>query len=65
MCLRACVRACVRACGCAATLQALDEMLKRHRGVAIVIAHRLTTIKNCDKIIVMVRYATLRAAALH
>jgi ABC-type multidrug transport system fused ATPase/permease subunit len=40
-------------------------MLKRHRGVAIVIAHRLTTIKNCDKIIVMVRYATLRAAALH
>jgi hypothetical protein len=50
--------ACVRA---AAAWQALDEMLKRHRGVAIVIAHRLTTIKNCDKIIVMVRYA-LRAA---
>ena len=35
--------------------QALDSMLTRHRGVAIVIAHRLTTIKNCDKIIVMVR----------
>ena len=33
--------------------KALDEMLKRHSGVAIVIAHRLTTIKNCDKIIVM------------
>ena len=35
--------------------QALDSMLTLHRGVAIVIAHRLTTIKNCDKIIVMVR----------
>eukprot|EP01052_Picozoa_sp_SAG31_P023397 SAG31_NODE_1926_length_6892_cov_3.588105_5_plen_201_part_00 len=33
--------------------KALDEMLVAHRGVAIVIAHRLTTIKNCDKIIVM------------
>ena len=32
---------------------ALDTMLKQHSGVAIVIAHRLTTIKNCDKIIVM------------
>lgn len=33
--------------------KALDELLKRHRGVAIIIAHRLTTVKNCDKIIVM------------
>merc|ERR1711998_6669 len=33
--------------------QALDEMLSEHRGVAIVVAHRLTTICNCDKIVVM------------
>ena len=33
--------------------KALDVMLKQHAGVAICIAHRLTTIKNCDKIIVM------------
>jgi ABC-type multidrug transport system fused ATPase/permease subunit len=33
--------------------KALDVMLKQHDGVAICIAHRLTTIKNCDKIIVM------------
>ena len=32
--------------------KALDEMLHAHNGVAIVIAHRLTTIKNCDKIVV-------------
>ena len=32
--------------------KALDEMLRQHNGVAIVIAHRLTTIKNCDKIVV-------------
>ena len=32
---------------------ALDNLLKEMNGVAIVIAHRLTTIKNCDKIIVM------------
>jgi ATP-binding cassette subfamily B (MDR/TAP) protein 1 len=32
--------------------KALDEMLLKHNGVAIVIAHRLTTIKNCDKIVV-------------
>ena len=33
--------------------QALDELLVLHRGVAIVIAHRLTTIKNCDRIVVI------------
>ena len=33
--------------------KALDVMLKLHSGVAICIAHRLTTIKNCDKIVVM------------
>lgn len=33
--------------------KALDAMLKLHSGVAICIAHRLTTIKNCDKIVVM------------
>lgn len=33
--------------------KALDELLKIHSGVAIIIAHRLTTVKNCDKIIVM------------
>lgn len=33
--------------------KALDAMLLKHRGVAIVIAHRLTTIKNCDKICVI------------
>ena len=32
--------------------KALDRMLTEHQGVAIVIAHRLTTIKNCNKIIV-------------
>ena len=32
--------------------KALDEMLVAHRGVAVVIAHRLTTIMNCDKIII-------------
>ena len=31
--------------------KALDAMLLRHQGVAIVIAHRLTTVKNCDKIV--------------
>jgi ABC-type multidrug transport system ATPase subunit len=33
--------------------KALDEMLQMHKGVALVIAHRLTTIKNCDQIIVI------------
>jgi ABC-type multidrug transport system ATPase subunit len=33
--------------------KALDKMLKQHNGVALVIAHRLTTIKNCDNIIVI------------
>jgi ABC-type multidrug transport system ATPase subunit len=33
--------------------KALDVMLLKHQGVAIVIAHRLTTIKNCDKICVI------------
>ena len=33
--------------------QALDEMLSKFNGVAIVVAHRLTTICNCDKIVVM------------
>ena len=33
--------------------KALDEMLLAHQGVAIVIAHRLTTVKNCNKIVVM------------
>lgn len=28
-------------------------MLAKHRGVALVIAHRLTTIRNCDQIIVI------------
>ena len=28
-------------------------MLQKHQGVAIVIAHRLTTVKNCDKICVI------------
>jgi ABC-type multidrug transport system fused ATPase/permease subunit len=32
---------------------ALDEMLKQFQGVAIVVAHRLTTICNCDKIVVL------------
>ena len=32
---------------------ALDKMLKLHNGVALVIAHRLTTIKNCDNIVVI------------
>jgi ABC-type multidrug transport system fused ATPase/permease subunit len=33
--------------------KALDMMLLKHQGVAIVIAHRLTTVKNCDKICVI------------
>ncbi len=33
--------------------KALDEMLQMHKGVALVIAHRLTTIKNCDQIVVI------------
>jgi len=33
--------------------KALDTMLLKHQGVAIVIAHRLTTVKNCDKICVI------------
>merc|ERR1711959_551323 len=36
-----------------AVQQALDKMLAKFNGVAIVVAHRLTTICNCDKIIVM------------
>lgn len=32
---------------------ALDDMLREFSGVAIVVAHRLTTICNCDKIVVM------------
>jgi len=32
---------------------ALDEMLQKHSGVALVVAHRLTTICNCDKIVVL------------
>merc|ERR1719498_1945285 len=31
----------------------LDDMLKSYNGVAIVVAHRLTTICNCENIIVM------------
>ena len=33
--------------------KALDDMLLEHDGVAVVVAHRLTTIKNCNTIIVM------------
>lgn len=33
--------------------KALDSMLRAHNGVALVIAHKLTTIKNCDKIVVI------------
>eukprot|EP01045_Picozoa_sp_COSAG04_P014493 COSAG04_NODE_1089_length_8333_cov_16.387782_9_plen_146_part_00 len=33
--------------------KALDAMLVAHNGVALVIAHRLTTIKNCDQIVVL------------
>ena len=33
--------------------RALDNLMKEHAGVAIVIAHRLTTIKNCDNIVMM------------
>lgn len=36
-----------------AVQQAMDRMLDAFNGVAIVVAHRLTTICNCDKIIVM------------
>ena len=32
---------------------ALDDLLKEHNGVSIVIAHRLTTVRNCDNIVVM------------
>jgi ABC-type sulfate/molybdate transport systems ATPase subunit len=32
--------------------RALDELLVAYKGVAVVIAHRLTTIKNCDAIVV-------------
>ena len=31
----------------------LDQMLKQFNGVALVVAHRLTTICNCDKIVVL------------
>ena len=33
--------------------KALDALMKDYDGVAIVIAHRLTTVKNCDNIVVM------------
>ena len=33
--------------------KALDDMLIEHEGVAVVVAHRLTTIKNCNTIVVM------------
>lgn len=33
--------------------KALDNLMEEHSGVAIVIAHRLTTIKNCDNIVMM------------
>jgi ABC-type multidrug transport system fused ATPase/permease subunit len=33
--------------------RALDQLMEEHAGVAIVIAHRLTTIKNCDNIVMM------------
>ncbi len=33
--------------------KALDDMLKEHNGSCIVIAHRLTTVRNCDNIVVM------------
>jgi len=36
-----------------AVQQVMDEMLGKFNGVTIVVAHRLTTICNCDKIIVM------------
>lgn len=40
--------------GCKQVVQkALDELLIEHKGVAVVVAHRLTTIKNCDRIVVM------------
>ena len=35
--------------------RALDTMMKEFHGVAIVIAHRLTTVRNCDNIVMMVR----------
>jgi energy-coupling factor transporter ATP-binding protein EcfA2 len=35
--------------------KSLDRLMKDHHGVAIVIAHRLTTVKNCDNIVVMDR----------
>ena len=37
----------------AAVQRTLDSMLTKHRGIALVVAHRLTTICNCDKIVVM------------
>ena len=33
--------------------RSLDSMLAKHRGIALVVAHRLTTICNCDNIVVM------------
>ena len=33
--------------------RALDQLMEEHNGCAIVIAHRLTTVKNCDNIVVM------------
>ena len=33
--------------------RSLDSMLTKHRGIALVVAHRLTTICNCDNIVVM------------
>jgi ABC-type multidrug transport system fused ATPase/permease subunit len=33
--------------------KALDNLMEEHHGCAIVIAHRLTTIKNCDNIVMM------------
>jgi ABC-type dipeptide/oligopeptide/nickel transport system ATPase component len=33
--------------------RALDQLMDEHAGVAIVIAHRLTTIKNCHNIVMM------------
>ena len=32
---------------------ALDSMLAKNGGVALVVAHRLTTIRNCDNIVVL------------
>ena len=43
----------MRGCCWQLVQHALDELLVVHRGVAVVIAHRLTTIKNCDRIVVI------------